>query len=474
MAAVLTLAAGMRFFRLTHWGFADNELFTLRDTLTCTDLSCSMKPLLFFLNHYLLLPFFEMNEFTLRLFPALFGIAGVAAVYFLTRRLINRRTALFASILTALSPWHLYWSQNARYQSLVFFLIVFVPVAFYVWHREGKTSWLVAGVVLAVLAVLAHPSAALVVAGGVVWVVGAIVLKAIRGNGLSRGALVLGGGTALLFSVAVATYLVPMLLFWEDYGEPWSYAGPVLLMSYGNWITAGVGLFAAGGVVWMWRDGRRKLAFLIGLSVGVPLVSLSLLGYWVPVATGYAFATFPFVLIAAGYLVDRFSRLGDNAVFTAAVSVVCIGTIVATGLPTLLSQYMDGSRPHFRRTAEHLESRIESGDIVLTDESVPLDYYLDPVDATGFPRDSARLDAVLESRARAGNGSVWIVAWMRERGGFNNQGLGDAREWVWRHCVLDAKIGKPRLDYKSNDLHVYRCSTESITDGSVRTRRGQE
>ncbi len=63
---------------------------------------------------YLMVPFlkvFGLNELAARLPSALIGIVTVAIAYFLTQELFNQKTALVASLLLAISPWHIFFSR---------------------------------------------------------------------------------------------------------------------------------------------------------------------------------------------------------------------------------------------------------------------------------------------------------------------------------------------------------------------------
>ena len=56
---------------------------------------------------------FGLNEFSVRLTAALFGIATVAALYFLARLLFGARVGLWAALFLAVCPWHIHFSRIA-------------------------------------------------------------------------------------------------------------------------------------------------------------------------------------------------------------------------------------------------------------------------------------------------------------------------------------------------------------------------
>ncbi len=65
---------------------------------------------------------FGTAEYTVRLLPAIAGILGVAAIYLLGRELFSPRSGIYAALLAALLPIHIYYSQEVRGYSLIFLL----------------------------------------------------------------------------------------------------------------------------------------------------------------------------------------------------------------------------------------------------------------------------------------------------------------------------------------------------------------
>ena len=177
LAALTALAFALRFWRLGDWNLEATEIFTLRDSIGQPRLS-NPRPLMYLLNHYVVQPFTPLNELGLRLLPALFGVLAVPAIYLVGRRLIGTRAALFSALLVAVSGILIYYSQYARYWSLVFLLCAIYPYAIYVGVLERDRRSLALGLVGGVLAVLAHPVAILPVGGLGAW----MALTYLRGD----------------------------------------------------------------------------------------------------------------------------------------------------------------------------------------------------------------------------------------------------------------------------------------------------
>src|SRR5215213_8189308 len=166
-SGLVVLAFALRFWRLADWSIEADEVFMLRDSLHPT--LKNPRPLLYFLNHYVVLPFVPLNELGLRLLPALFGVLAIPAFYWVSRRLLGTRAALFATFLLTVSPLHVIFSQFGRYWSLVFLLCAVYPYAIYIGLRE-RNRWIFAlGLITGVLATLAHPASVLLVGGPGIW-----------------------------------------------------------------------------------------------------------------------------------------------------------------------------------------------------------------------------------------------------------------------------------------------------------------
>lgn len=65
---------------------------------------------------YLMIPavqIFGLSDFSVRLMPAVIGVLTLIVFYFLVKEWINKKTALLATLLLAVSPWHIHYSRIA-------------------------------------------------------------------------------------------------------------------------------------------------------------------------------------------------------------------------------------------------------------------------------------------------------------------------------------------------------------------------
>ncbi len=121
---LLAMGAALRFGALERHSFWTDEFFTLRSigALVAPQSPAEATPPLYFL----LLKFWSAAAGatfgSLRAFSALWGVAGLGVVWLAASRLIAPRAGLFALALTAFSPFHLAYSQEARPYAMVFAL----------------------------------------------------------------------------------------------------------------------------------------------------------------------------------------------------------------------------------------------------------------------------------------------------------------------------------------------------------------
>lgn len=86
---------------------------------------------------------FGLNEFSIRLPSALFGALSVVILYFLIKKILDKRKALFAALLFAISPWSIGLSRVALEPNIaITFLLLGLLFIFYFLYNEKKKYFL--------------------------------------------------------------------------------------------------------------------------------------------------------------------------------------------------------------------------------------------------------------------------------------------------------------------------------------------
>ena len=150
------------------------------------------------------------DPWVLRLPALVFGVAGIAATWFLARDVAGTALAHLTALLLALSYHHIWFSQNARgYTELAFFATLAMILFLRGLERPGPWIWLGFAALMA-LSVFTHLTGALFfVAVGLVWL-GVLAQAALTGKG--KAGLFLWPFVACLVGVAATVLLyLPIL-----------------------------------------------------------------------------------------------------------------------------------------------------------------------------------------------------------------------------------------------------------------------
>ena len=481
LTALIALALALRAWKLGVWNFEATEIFTLRDSLSPR--LNNPRPLIYFLNYYLVRPLLPLDELGLRLLPAAFGVLAIPTFCLVARRLVGTPAALFGALLLSVSGFHVYYSQYARYWTLVFLLSAIYPYAIYLGLRERNSRLLALGLLTGLLAALAHPVSVLLVGGLALWILATYLRRDQLTRLWSQRAVRWGALVLVIIGGVVAARFIPMLQGWvfeQDSKVLGGRAGGEFLLhlparhgvkqisyllSYVNGVTLPVVLTGAAGIYMLWRSRDRSLALLLTCLIIVPAAFLVLLSFRTAVSTPYLLPTTPVFFIGAGVFLDRLSRFdwGLRPRWLLAATVTAI--IMADGVPTLISQYRDGRRYDFRSVARWLNERTASDDVVFSDQSRVLAHYLPGKPVQRLVADPDQLMQSVRVLHESGHGgALWIVSPAPSHAFRTNPKLGSFKQWLYENCQLRNTIGVSRLDFRQNQLQIFRCPPVTATE----------
>lgn len=462
LGAAFAVAALLRLHGLGSWPLEADEVFTYRRAF---DLDRpNARPLYFFIQR-LVLETLPHEALYMRLPAFAFGIAGVWATWALGRKAFGATAGWIAATLVAISPWHIYASQLARYWSLVYLVAALVylllPDAV---DRDARRAYLaVLGLVL--VGAMSHPTAVFPLAGFV------LGLHLVRASGEvawrwpSRRALLvlwapLAACALLGFSALAATgnldafrngdsrgiaatlRLMPAIAQW---------ASPVVVAAA---LAGGLGLLAARPADRRWA----AMALLGAVSGAGMLVVASLV---TAVYSDYAISILPLAFVTIGGAVQRVGEaIGGNR--ARAVVAACVAVLIAGVLPGTASHASDGTRLDPRPAHEHIRAAVERGLDAPVYAPVPeLHRFHSPaLRFAELPESPARLD-----RALADAGGFWLI------GFYHREGLvlaGDGVDaWIRAHCHSVLQTQRPRLDYRVYRVELHWCGHDRRPDGRV-------
>jgi uncharacterized membrane protein len=172
---IILVGAALRLYRLeaqSLWQDEGLQYFVasaenIRAVIERTQWRTWHPPLSFLVNHFFLLA--GNSDFFLRLPSALCGIGSLPLCYMLIKRLASARTAVFVVLVLALSPFHIWYSQEGRmYAQLLFLFLLSSTILLHALeHRQWQWWGLYALVVAA--GMLTHVLMAFGVLAHVLW-----------------------------------------------------------------------------------------------------------------------------------------------------------------------------------------------------------------------------------------------------------------------------------------------------------------
>jgi len=391
MLIFTVLAAVLRLTSLGEWSLWIDEAHTFRDVTAPSEVfwgnGTSNYPLSYlllrgFVGMFGMMPS-DLSPEVMRLPFAFFGIASVPAVAIVARGMVGPSAALVAALFLALSPWHIYWSQNARsYSMVLFFCLIATGAAFHGFHRR---SWpmLLAAIAFFFIGGFSHPSAYVVLASALLYLLMVMVLQpGRRPHSAKWGAL--GILTALSVMVLFLQPVVERMLEVKDAQFSLFHLAQTMVFYVG----VPVLMAAVGGMLYLFDRQAPAATFLAVLFV-LPILALSILSTVgvQTVSAQYAFAALPAIYILAATLTMAFARafVGSGA-RTVVLQMVPLAMIVFHMLGQdylyFIKEY--GWRPRWEEGVRYIEKHAPATGRerirILTTNRPSLRYYVDPAE----------------------------------------------------------------------------------------------
>jgi len=168
LLSVTGLALVLRLYQLGAESLWSDEGYSIRDAMYPA-LAVGLRPVYYLILHAWMRLGLGGNEFLLRLPAAIFGVAGVWALFGLGRRLFDRPVALLASVFMAVSVLHINHSQEVRMYSLAALLVICATYLFVLWRDYGHFRYGLGYVISALLTLLTFPLTVFVFLGHAVF-----------------------------------------------------------------------------------------------------------------------------------------------------------------------------------------------------------------------------------------------------------------------------------------------------------------
>ncbi|WP_317065042.1 glycosyltransferase family 39 protein [Methanoculleus caldifontis] len=334
-------------------------------------------PLFYWLEHGMLI--FGESEFVLRLLPAFLGVLTIPVVYYIGKEFRDRNVGLIAAALLAFSPFHIFYSQEARaYAPMLFFFSL--ALLFYVRasRSDEARSWVLFGVFSAI-AFWMHFYAIVPVA---VLVFHALVTRAGEIRRDPRSARKPAMGLAAFIVAALPLLIVTVNLFFVRtssaptfgvQGFDVIYQTLLQVSGFSDLLMALFLLLFLLGVAVTWREDRNGALLLLFMLV-LPLAASIILSSRMPMIPRHLIFLLPiyFVGIASAYPALHALVRDRRAVYVVVIAAFLIST------PFLATYYTTPQKNDWRGFSTELGGMTAEGDLVVVLPpymAQPLDYY---------------------------------------------------------------------------------------------------
>lgn len=393
-------------------------------------------PLYFILLHYWL--FLGDNEWIIRGLSLLPGVLTIPVIYALGALLFDWRTGLLAALFLAVSPFHVWYSQEARmYSWLTLLMALSVLFAVRAWHGRHWTDWL-AYVLATTAGLYTHYYGPLILVAEDLFFLYLLVQRRV-----DRAQLATFVACQLAALVLFSPWL-PILLQGFVAGKAGAWRGAVvgkptfeslaetaLLYMVGGERRlmpelarrAGYGMFGIALVMGLWPARCRsasKSARLFGELEGLALCALYLV---VPIAVVWLYSRLIRVIYLSRYMVPFMVPFvlmvarGVCGLRWPAVRIPLAGGLVAVMSYGTLLQAQVLDKPAWRDVAATVLRNSRPTDVVLIQPSwhqKPFDYYargrVTLAADVPTPFDHSEESVLLElNRALAGHPRVWFI-----------------------------------------------------------------
>jgi len=401
----------MRFWQLGEWSFWADEVFTVQDARDNLYLS-RINPLIYILVRFSL-DTFGVSEWSARFFPCLIGVLTIPILYFAVRAIFQGKTATITVLFIALSPWHLFWSQNARGYSLAFLFSGLSAFTFFIALETNEPKYAITALVTAILSILSHFLSALLIPAMFVYSVLLYLLPIEKPAGLRWKNIGIFFGpfllTALLF--LIPKYFSYLISGWGH--NQWSRSPIYILFTLGY----GIGIPTAVSVILIIfdtvlrfypnpRNIDKRYLFLL-CYVGVPLGICLILSPFLNIAGYYLFFTVPayFVLAACGCVLLIKTTPQRKLLGIVATAMIAV-TFISQNY--LYFQFENGGRAKWREAVNTVRSSMNPKDPVVTAIPRFAKYYLP--EATIIPVEDVMSDIPkFKEEWKANTRNVWII-----------------------------------------------------------------
>jgi len=368
-------------------------------------------PLFYWVEHIMLI--FGNSEIILRFIPAVLGILSIPVFYLVGKEFLDRNTGIITAAACTVSPFLLYYSQEARAYSMMLFFVALATLFFLKAMKSGNwIHWVLFGIFSA-LAFWTHFYALVMIGALVLY---ALIIWAPKIRNELDNLKLLVAGVMVFVILCLPLILVTVSLFATRTASAPTFGlqGLSLIAETFTQISGFSDLAAIllvilflVGITQMWFVNRDKSVFLLLTTVFIFAISY-ILSFKMPMQSRHliCISIVFFLGIACSYR-TLYALIRRPAVVYVLIAVLCI-----ISAPMLVSYYSGYSKNDWRGFGVVLHEKTNPGDSIVAVPGYmtqPLDYYYSSVkDETQEYSATTRQD-LDKVYLQKGNGTMYFV-----------------------------------------------------------------
>lgn len=164
LVLILFIGSVLRFYKIDFQSLWVDELFSINQSNpehSLIDIYKYLKlydphpPLYYFSLHWIF-QIFGYSTFVLKMYSAILGVAGIIGIYFLGKEIGNKKIALYAALITSVSYFHIYYSQEGRMYSLLFLTTTLSFTYLIKFIKKPTTKYMTLNIVFSMLMIYTH------------------------------------------------------------------------------------------------------------------------------------------------------------------------------------------------------------------------------------------------------------------------------------------------------------------------------
>ncbi|MFC1975507.1 glycosyltransferase family 39 protein [Chloroflexota bacterium] len=374
LTLITLIAIALRFYNLGEWSFWGDEMFTVGGREDGFNYSIVRESISLRLIQATV-AFLGPSEWNARLVPAIIGVISIPVFYSLVKKMSGPAVGLVAALLLAVSPWHLYWSQNARFYTSLLLFYTLALLTFYFGLEKDRPWYLLVSLLCLGLAAKERLIALFFVPVVLSYLILLFVLPFEKPPGLRWRNLVIFAGLALIPIVFFAGPYVLNLSKWLA-GFGYANNSPV-------WILAGVVFYIGLPTVCMavlgalyFLSKKSRASLLLSLGAAIPLLTMTLISPFHYTANRYVFVSLLSWIILASLAAVELLVQAPKHIKILAVGVLIFLVLHPLSEDVLYHQYQNGNRDNWKTAFESVRKQKQVGDLVVAANTELGDYYL--------------------------------------------------------------------------------------------------